>query len=176
MADDTKNDYCHICKDGDEVDIYICRDIGEPYRYVEAVQALSTHAKDRRISVHINSNGGVAWAAIMIANAMRGRDKCQAILEGDCCSAATFLALSASEIVVRPHSYMMFHDFYTASNYVKSHELEQRQCGEFAFLRKAMAEIYKGFLTAKEIKAMFDGRDYYLDEKEIVRRLKGWKR
>ena len=63
------------------------------------------------IRLHINSPGGEVFEAVAISNQLR-RHKARtvAVVDGIAASAASFLAVTADETVMAPHSELMIHD------------------------------------------------------------------
>lgn len=63
------------------------------------------------IRLHINSPGGEVFEAIAIINALRRFDaRVVAIVDGVAASAASVIAVAASELVMAPNSTLMIHD------------------------------------------------------------------
>lgn len=63
------------------------------------------------IRLHINSPGGEVFEAVAISNLLRAHSaRVVAIVDGLAASAASFLAVTADETVMAPHSEMMIHD------------------------------------------------------------------
>lgn len=67
------------------------------------------------IRLHINSSGGEVFEAIAMANLLRQhRARVVAVVDGIAASAASFIAVSADETVMAPHSELMIHDAWGA--------------------------------------------------------------
>jgi ATP-dependent protease ClpP protease subunit len=77
--------------------------------FAEMLDALPSDVNEIRL--HINSPGGEVFEAVAISNQLR-RHKARtvAIVDGIAASAASFLAVTADETVMAPHSELMIHD------------------------------------------------------------------
>ena len=81
--------------------------------FAETLDALSDV---KEIRVHINSPGGSVFEAIAIMNQLRAHSaRVVAIVDGLAASAASFIAVSADEVVMAPHSELMVHDAWGVS-------------------------------------------------------------
>ncbi|MFE3196256.1 head maturation protease, ClpP-related [Nocardia sp. NPDC059240] len=65
------------------------------------------------LTVRINSPGGSVFDGIAIMNSLRGhRARVTAVVDGLAASAASFIAMAADDIVMRPHAELMIHDAF----------------------------------------------------------------
>lgn len=63
------------------------------------------------IRLHINSSGGEVFEAVAMSNLLRAHPaRVVAVVDGIAASAASFLAVTADETIMAPHSEMMIHD------------------------------------------------------------------
>lgn len=121
---------------------------------------------------YFNSYGGCASTLNLFINALR-RCKSKRIVAviNYAASAAALLALYCDEIILNTDSTLMLHDFSTLVA-GKSQEIEADFLHTKDKLHKLMRYICQKVLTDEEIDQMFNGRDFYFGEKEVMERLK----
>ena len=124
------------------------------------------------IIFYFNSGGGSVSTLNLFINAMR-RCKSKRIVAvvNYAASAAALLALFCDEIILNTDSTLMLHDFSTFV-YGKSQEIEADFQHSKESIHKLMKYICKKVLTEEEIEQMFNGKDFYFNEKEVMERLK----
>lgn len=77
----------------------------------DVIEALASLGRDKDVTVHINSGGGVAWEGVAIFNALDAhRGKVTCIVDGIAASAASIIAMAGDETVMASGSLMMIHD------------------------------------------------------------------
>ena len=170
-----KNEYCSINTQPvkyDEYHIYLNNNIDKAYRYNEFLEVLRKASDDDEIFVHLNSDGGYIDTAIQIINAMKTCEaKITTIMEGATHSCASLIFLQGNKKKVLEHSYMLCH-YYSGALWGKGQELEAQSAFDKKFLKQFFRNIYKGFLTKKEIEELIKGKDFWFDAKEVKKRLK----
>lgn len=154
-------------------DVYISGVIGPAEHYVGLCHLLRTASEQDVINLYINSEGGYVSTGIQLLNSIAGSQAhIKTVLDGDAHSMASFLALAGDEIIVLPHASWMAHNF-SAGYYGKANETDLRLICDREQFENICKVYYKNFLTKKEIKSILDGKDLWLNEKDIVKRLKG---
>lgn len=152
-------------------DVYITSTIEEPNIYNELCYKLMTASSFDTFTLHINTPGGMLDSAFMITNAIkRSAAKVKASLTGTVASAGTLITLACDDIEIAPHTSFMIHN-YSAVIGGKGGEIKSRQEHTDKALANAFNEFYSGFLTAKEIKEVIDGKDLWMDAEEVMTRL-----
>lgn len=153
---------------------YIDEEVKEPKYYRNLVHAIGTLGDGDMLHLSIDTYGGSLDGCMAIINAMRTASsegvQVHASLEGTAASAGSLLALAADSIAVSPYATMMVHQSSFGSagpqSTVMSHVLFVDQ------KVKAIAEeIYKDFLTAKELDEIFTGKELWFNSEEIISRL-----
>lgn len=77
--------------------------------FADAIDGLPSGVTEIRL--HINSPGGEVFEAIAISNLLRAHSaRVVAIVDGIAASAASFIAVTADETIMAPHSELMIHD------------------------------------------------------------------
>lgn len=140
------------------------------YRYVS--QAINELTEDDTLQFFINSPGGTFSGLSTILSSM-DYSGCNtvAIIQGDCSSAASMLALSCHEVQVSPIASMLVH-FVSygsagAASHIKAHVDHTQKVTESVF-----RNIYEGFLTEEEIVSCIEqDRQIWLDSEQIIQRL-----
>tara|TARA_B100001105_G_C22168878_1_gene347662 strand:+ start:32 stop:634 length:603 start_codon:yes stop_codon:yes gene_type:complete len=152
-------------------DFYISGDIREAKEYQDWNQMMRNSTENDAVIIHINSNGGDIFTAIQLMKAMsESPSTVIASVEGMCMSAATLIFLCADVCEVSEHSHFMFHT-YSSGNWGKGNEQLASVIADDKWARHLFNSVYKGFLDAKEIKEMIDGKDFWMDPTEVKRRL-----
>ena len=140
------------------------------YRYVS--QAINELTEDDTLQFFINSPGGTFSGLSTLLSSM-DYSGCNtvAVIQGDCSSAASMLALSCHEIQVSPLASMLVH-FVSygsegAASHIKAHVDHTQKVTEGVF-----RNIYEGFLTEEEIVSCIEqDRQIWLDSEQIIQRL-----
>lgn len=152
--------------------LWLLEEISEPKQYLKWYDILQNAGEDDLIVIHINCFGGDVWTANQIITQIK---TCQAQvvcqIESACCSAATMIALACDGLLCYPHSYMMIH---TSSGFAfgKQSDIKREEAFYNRWLEKFFDEIYRDFLTKKEIQDVLDGKDMWLDADEVMSRFR----
>lgn len=153
------------------VDVYIIGQIKGPQYYQDSIHVIRTANPDDRVNIYINSPGGRLDTAVQFINAMA---YCEAPIhihiDDECISAATFIAMHGDEYSVNPHSRFMFHN-YSGGAVGKGGEIYDNAVFMRAWIEKYYSDIYKDFLTTKEISDILEGKDLYMDSEQFVERI-----
>ncbi len=150
---------------------YISGAITGPEDYTEVFDQIRNARPDDEIRIHINSYGGDLYSAIQF---MRVFNETQATvvasIEGACFSAATLLFLSAHVFEISPHSSFMIHT-YSGGTYGKGSDMHAQLIYEKKWADKLFRSVYEHFLTEKEITEVLDGKDFWVDVDDVVKRM-----
>ena len=140
------------------------------YRYVS--QAINELTEDDTLQFFINSPGGTFSGLSTLLSSM-DYSGCNtvAVIQGDCSSAASMLALSCHEVQVSPLASMLVHfvsyGSVGAASHIKAHVDHTQKVTESVF-----RNIYEGFLTEEEIVSCIEqDRQIWLDSEQIIQRL-----
>jgi ATP-dependent protease ClpP protease subunit len=154
-----------------KVEVYLDEEILNPSYYRMVLQKIHSLEEDDSVDIIINTSGGNLQSAISIINAIRFcQGRVTGILNNEAASAGSLIALACPNLLVAPNSTLMIHS-YSYGNYGKSNELLSNIHYFDDQIKKLMAELYAGFLSDKELEAVFEGKDYYFDTEEIIKRL-----
>ena len=85
-------------------------------------------------------------------------------------SAATMVFLCGDVFEVSSHSMFMFHN-YSGGTFGKGGEMLDQLKHERIWSEKLLREMYADFLTDKEIDAMLNNKDLWMDGDEVIDRL-----
>lgn len=169
MSDDCAR--VKVFSSGRNISIYISGEIREPENYIEEIDTIRNAGGGDTITLYINSLGGNLVTAMQIRAAIiESSAVVRAVVEGECCSAATILFLSADEMITGTHSVFMFHN-YSGGMWGKGGELYEQANFEKRWSTALMTDLYKGVLTTREIKAMLEGKDFWFTGEEIINRI-----
>lgn len=151
--------------------VFLNKPVEEPSRYEELIQVLLTASEDDCVEILCNSTGGQLDSCIDIVNAIReSRAATRAVITCDAHSAMSAIALACLDCVAMPHSAMLVHQ-PRGGNFGR--HAEQVIYGEFVkkHTEGFYKDIYKDFLTDKEITECLNGKDFWFDSEEINQRL-----
>lgn len=152
-------------------EFYLTGEITSADDYIEWFDAIRHASETDIVKIYINSYGGDLFTAIQFMRVMAETNAtiiCS--VEGACMSAATMIFLCADNFEVTPHSVFMFHN-YSGGTIGKGGEMIDQLQHERKWSERLMKEIYHGFLTEEEIKAMMENKDFWMDGEEVVKRL-----
>lgn len=152
-------------------EFYLTGEIDSPEAYVDWFDTIR-HAGDHdAIKIYINSYGGDLFTAIQFMRVLTETPAAKIVsVEGACMSAATMIFMCADNFEVTPHSVFMFHN-YSGGTIGKGGEMIDQLLHERKWSERLLSEIYEGFLTDGEIKAMLDNKDIWMDGEEVVKRI-----
>ena len=153
--------------------INLDEDIKEPEHYREAFQTLREADAGDEIVINVNSCGGsLSTVCQFYADIISSRARVHANIT-EAYSAAALICLSCDNIASMDHSVMMLH---TATGGVWDRPKEMKDYSEF--LDKRMERLIRmlcaGFLTKKEIVDLLNGKTFWFNHDEILRRTKRW--
>lgn len=166
-----------ILPDKTLIDFYLPLEIDiDSKEYIDFFRALRDARPNDEVTVHINCYGGeVSTAFQIIDNLQNTQATVHISVEGNCCSAATLIALAGDDWDIYPHSYFMCHA-YSCLRWGKKQEIDSQHEFDKKWLEKNIRDIYKGFLTPEELDRMMRGEDFYFDASEVVERLNSYKK
>ncbi|QYW06654.1 putative protease [Pseudomonas phage UAVern] len=151
--------------------IRLSRIIGEADDFEEEFQVLAAAGPQDVVRILINSDGGNVATALLLCKAIR---ECEAhtvaYIGFMCASSATAIALACSEWEMDDNSSFMIHTA-TYGVYGKAQELKAQQKHMDKMINRFVENTYAGFLTAEEIAAVLDGKDYWMEGDELAQRL-----
>lgn len=152
-------------------EFYLSGTVGPAEDYIEWFDTIRNAGANDIVKIFINSYGGDLFTAIQM---MRVLVETQATVlvsvEGACMSAATIPFMMADQVEVSDHSMFMFHN-YSGGTIGKGGEMLDQLVHEREWSKNLMTEVYKDFLTKKEINSMLDNKDIWMDGHEVVKRL-----
>jgi ATP-dependent protease ClpP protease subunit len=153
-------------------EFYLSGDIESPENYVDWFQTIRHAGQNDIIKIYINSSGGDAFTAIQFIRAIQESEATIIMsVEGICASAATMIFMQADSFEVSEYSVFMFHN-YSAMAMGKGGELFDQIQHERKWSQKMLEDIYKDFLSPKEITSLLDNKDIWMDGEDVIKRLK----
>lgn len=154
------------------INVFIDEEIGLPSKYRYVSKAICDLSEEDEVRFFINSPGGLFSGLQTVLSSLE-LSGCHsvAVIQGDCSSAASMLALSCKEIHVSPYATMLVHFVSYGSqgsaSHIRAHVEHTQRTTEAIF-----KEIYSGFLTEQEIESCInDDKQLYFDADEILERI-----
>jgi ATP-dependent protease ClpP protease subunit len=156
---------------GRDIDVYLSGEIGTPRENVNLIEVLRSAATNDRINIFINSNGGNIATTIQIISILKKTDAevfCR--VEGECFSSAAMILMYAKSYEIEEHSTFMIHDY---SGVISGHggQMYDNMNHERKWTGNLIKDVYKNFLTAKEIDSILNGKEMWFDSTEFSRRM-----
>ena len=156
--------------------VYMMDEIGMPVEYAELVELLQDLDETVTVEWFLNSPGGVLSSATMVLEAMvKTKAKLVGKLSGMVASAATILTMAFDEVGVAPYVEFMIHAWSVSGQAGKANEIEAQNDFVKRETKRLFSEVYEGFLTVREINKIIKGADMWMNEKEVMERLKARK-
>ena len=152
-------------------EFYLTGRIEEADEYISVFDMIRHAREEDVVKIYVNSPGGDLFTALQFGRAMGDSDATIIVsVEGQCCSAATIIALAADMVELSNHCVWMCHN-YSSGAAGKGGELYDQMNFERTWSEGLFRDVYDGFLTDKEINAMLDGRDIWLASDDVMKRL-----
>lgn len=157
---------------GRRIEVYFDRPIESPEEHRDEIHAIRSAGPDDTVILYINTPGGWLTTTQAIINAMAiTQAEIIAVLEGQIASAGTLIACAAPNIQVMPHTQFMVHSAYEGvggilRNNAAYAAFSKEQTERF------MRDIYRDFLTDEELERVFDGREIWFNDDELLARFK----
>ena len=154
--------------------ISVCGGIEEPEQFIQEFSVIRNAGENDVVSLFLNTPGGCLYTGTQFRSVLQ---RCQAettaYLESGCHSAGTIIALSCDNLEVSDDAFMLIHN-YSSGAWGKGTDLVKGVLEQDKWIKSIMREVYKDFLTEKEIeKKLFKSDDIYLQAPEIRER---WQR
>ena len=152
---------------------YITGEVEEDVdRYIELIHTLKTAEAHDKVYIYLNTPGGSLNTTIQICAAMQGSAaEVITVIEGEVCSAGTFIFLAGDHYIVNPNCSFMIHN-YSHGIYGKGGELAKRVKFGEKYFNELARSFYKDFLNSAEIKEVCDDSDFWMNSNEVLKRLK----
>jgi len=161
-----------IIADKDTVYAYLPEEVYSVGNYCELIHTLE-HTKAKTVKLIMNNGGGYMDSMLSIRSAIqKSNAKVIAVLDGTVASAATMITMCCDEIEIGDWTSFMIHSS-SGGTQGKHHETKAYMEFSDKLLAGVFNDLYKGFLSNKEINRVLEGKDLWLDKDEVLDR---WKR
>ena len=152
-------------------EFYLTGRIEEADQYIAVFDMIRHATSEDVVKIYVNSPGGDLFTALQFGRAMGDSDATIIVsVEGQCCSAATIIALAADMVELSNHCVWMCHN-YSSGMIGKGHELHSQAEFERDWSIKLMKDVYDGFLSESEIQRMLNGADIWMGTDDVMERL-----
>lgn len=156
------------------ITIDIDTDFDSPESFRGIIRTIEQAREVDTIVLKINSNGGrtdTAQAVYVALLETKAKTIARVITAY---SSGSIIAMSCDELQTTPHCTMMIHNASTMS-WGKIGDMKAQSSFLEDHFKKWFTELYSGFLSQDEISDVFKGRDIWLREDDIKKRLPNWK-
>ena len=147
-------------------------DFDDPRNYIPYFKILEEAHEEDVIIFYFNSPGGSVQTLNLFINALR-RCKSKTVVArvNYAASAAALLALFCDNIEFNTNSTLMLHT-YSSLMHGKSQEIESEMIHNKHEYEKLISFICSKILSEKDIEELFNGKDFYFNGEEAIKRLK----
>lgn len=154
------------------VDVYLDTPIYELSYYRDLLHYMRSMEQGDELRIWIDTDGGSTDSALAIAQAMdKSEGDILCIISGKAYSAGGLIALSAPNLIVQENASFMVHTVSYGTGAAKAGNLNSMVDFYTKEVNKIIYKYYKGFLTDQEIEDVINGKDFWFDSEEIIRRL-----
>jgi len=153
--------------------IHLDEEITEPNYYRSICLVLKEAQETDEVHFIINTPGGDISSFIQIYNAML---QSKALITAEIImaySAGSLIALAADQIIIDQFSSMLIHSM-SAGSIGKVDEMKVQTDFLKKWNEQIITKLYDSFLTEKEMQQVLEGKDFWFDEEEIIRRFEHW--
>jgi len=141
-------------------------------RYVDMLNIIKTSEPHDKIFIYLNTPGGDLNTTIQIISAIsKSPAEITTVIEGEVCSAGTFIFLSGDYYIVNDNCSFMIHN-YSHGAIGKGGEVAKRVKFSEKYFKDLAHSFYKDFLTEEEIQAVCEDKDFWFGSVELIERLK----
>ena len=124
-----------------------------------------------KVFIYLNTPGGCLSTTIQIISAMKqSQAEVTTIIEGQVCSAGTFIFLAGDSYIVNDNCSFMIHN-YSHGILGKGAEVARQVKFTEEYFNHLAKNFYKDFLTEDEIAKVCDDSDLWMGSEEVVARL-----
>jgi ATP-dependent protease ClpP protease subunit len=158
------------------VDFYLINEIVDIADYIDFLRELDSCKNGDIVKIHINCYGGSVDVAWNLYDSIKSTDaEVQICVEGACCSCASMLMLSGDTWEISTHSYVMVHSWSAG---IEGKYTELNSFFEYSkkYTNSQFKEIYKNFMNEQEIEDCLNGKDFYFDSNEVVKRIQNYQK
>lgn len=147
-------------------------DFDDPRNYIPYFKVIEEAREEDVIIFYFNSPGGSVHTLNLFINALR-RCKSKTVIArvNYAASAAAFLALFCDNIEFNTNSTLMLHT-YSSLLYGKGQEIESEMIHNKSEFEKLIRFICSKILSKEEIEELLNGKDFYFNGEEAIKRLK----
>lgn len=151
--------------------VFLDEEIREPSYYRQALKTIRDANEGDVVKIHLATPGGNLTSALMLISAI---EECKgeviAIVEGECYSGGSLIALSCPIIDVKPGALFMLHSAsFSSGGNLQTIRDHVNFIGSHA--EKVMEEVYQGFINSEELEDLKRGRELWFDAEQISERL-----
>jgi ATP-dependent protease ClpP protease subunit len=150
---------------------FIDEGVREAKYYRNLIHTIDSLAENDILWLSINTYGGHLDGAIAIINAIQNTDaSVHCHIDGMAASAGSLLALASPSVSVSPYATMMIHAA-TFGTFGKQSDVISHASFVDKQVKGLMNDVYKDFLTDKELAEVIMGKEMWFNSDEIVERL-----
>lgn len=130
--------------------------------YKDFFEEMALLTSKDKVTIKINSGGGRIDVGHMIVQSIQSTEAyVTCVVVHASYSMASVIALSGHELVMAPHSLLMFHNYSTGMG-GKGGELIQGALASDEYIRSIMSDVCTPFLTRDEMRQIAQDRDIYV--------------
>lgn len=153
---------------GSEIHIDFKESIVGIAEYKKVIKIIQEAPKEKTIVLHLANFGGLVHTGAALFNALEStKATIKAIIDAPSFSMGAMLACTASEVNIRPYSFLMYHD-YSMGAQGKGSEIRGYTQATDKLANKMLQKCVKlGILTNEQIKLIQGGNDVYIHPEDL---------
>lgn len=141
------------------------------FRPLESI--LSGASENDTVKIHLSCNGGSVHTALTVYNWLMCSEAKIVVVLHKAISGGTFFLLAADQVVLMPHSFVMVHSAMYGSPFDDQQKVKSFVEFHNEYLNNLAKDIYRGFMSEKEISDMLDSsKEFWMDRDEVENRMK----
>lgn len=150
--------------------LYLNGPIEDVSQFIGHIEAFQVAGENDIVNLHLSTPGGSMDATDTFLQAMHN---CEARVivhaSGGCHSCGSIILLHADEYTLSENFNSLIHNG-SAGAYGDYNKFVASAKHSAEYMSKVMRQTFEGFLAPDELEAMLDGKDFWLDRHEWVRR------
>ncbi len=155
------------------ISINIDEEVGTPDKYRSVFDILRKATPFDSVNVIVNTHGGCLDTAMQIYHYLLETQANTKAEIHNAYSAGAIIAMACDEIEVARYGSMMIHSIMVSS-FGKMHEMDQQVHFSKNQSTTILETVFTNFLTSKELNSIIKGKDVWLSEDDINKRLEKW--
>lgn len=152
--------------------IYLSDSFSAPMDYIPIFEMLDSAKETDKFIFYLNSYGGRVDAGIQFASKLsKTKAHTKSVVEAPCYSMGAIFPFLTKEVEMHPHTFLMFHQASSGFGRQKINDIAANLDTFSGLFKSILVKYCSRVLTTKEIEGICDGKDVYLLDTDVKKRL-----